>query len=361
MELDIVEIILMTSLVNSIFFLILIHVTPKRYNRANLALTLFIFLSSLNFASWILIPYLATEYAWFNIDRFPVVFFLGPLLYAFSHAIFGSTDQNVLDIKTLFAGYLDILLTLILWGYIYFVAPAEKFEILFDPLTLHIYEGIAIIWSAFYIHKSIRIFQNGSSNQPRFKHVFVVIVVIFFLWIGAFIADVSVYPSQLPDSSFYPLWILMVYLNFYLAYHFILSPVKSIKLMTSDTKPPSLKTLEVAEKLQDLMGSDKLFRKSDLTLAIVAAELHVSPSVLTNVLKDHFKVNYYDFINDHRVADTMKRFENGDDKQYTIKTIAEEAGFRSKTTFIKAFKNKTGMLPKDFISSSRQSSSSSQL
>ncbi|MEP5612753.1 MAG: helix-turn-helix transcriptional regulator [Cyclobacteriaceae bacterium] len=354
MELDIVEIILMTSLVNSIFFLILIHVTPKRYNRANLALTLFIFLSSLNFASWILIPYLATEFEWFNIDRFPVVYFLGPLLYAFSHAIFGTTDEKVLGIKNLAAGYLDVALTFILWAYIYFISPEEKFELLFDPLTLHIYEGIAIIWNAFYIYKSIHIFLNGTTNQPRFKHVFVVIVIIFFLWIGSFMADVAVYPSEMPDSSFYPLWILMVYLNFYLAYHFILSPVKSIKLLTSDTKPPSAKTLEVAEKLQDLMISEKLFRRSDLTLSFVAAELHISSAFLTNVLRDHFKVSYYDFINDHRVDDAMKRFENGDDKRYTIKTIAEESGFRSKTTFIKSFKNKTGMLPKDFISSSRQ-------
>lgn len=360
MELDIVEIILMTSLVNSIFFLILIFLTPKRYNRANLALTLFIFLSSLNFASWILIPYLAVDYEWFCIDRFPVVFFLGPLLYAFSQEIFGSTTKKILVLKTLFAGYIDIVATLLLCLYIYFVAPEEKFEILFDSLTLHIYEGLAILWNAFYIYKAIRVFLNGNSDLPRFKHIFIVIVIIFFLWIGSFMADVAVYPSEMPDSSFYPLWILMVYLNFYLAYHFILNPVKSVKLLTADSKPSTAKMLDVTGRLEDLMLNEMLFRRPDLTLVFVAAELHVSTAILTQVLKEHFKVSYYDFINEYRVDDALKRFENGDDKRYTIKTIGEEAGFRSKTTFIKAFKNKTGMLPKDYISSSRHQDSLSK-
>ncbi len=62
-------------------------------------------------------------------------------------------------------------------------------------------------------------------------------------------------------------------------------------------------------------------------------------------------MSYYDFINHQRIQEVIERFKSGDDQLLTIQTIAEEAGFRSKTTFIKAFKKETGMLPKSFISS----------
>ncbi|MEO9806067.1 MAG: helix-turn-helix transcriptional regulator [Reichenbachiella sp.] len=353
MDLGIVEIILMTSLVNSMFFLILIYVSPKRYNQANRALTFFIFLTSLNFASWILIPYLAYDYDWFCIDRFPVVYFLGPLIYAFSQALFGTNGKQVIKHKHLIGGYLDILLTMILWGYIYFFAIDDKFEILFDPLTLHIYEGIAIFYNGFYLYRAIRIALNGPSNLSRLVHVFVIIVIIFLLWIGLFLADVSVYPAQLPDTAFYPLWLLMLYLNLYLGYHFIMHPIKPIAYMIADKKPPSVRTTDLAAHLENLMEEEKLFKKPDLSLAVIAGQMNASTHALTLVLKEHFKCSYYDFVNDYRVADTIERFKMGDDRQYTIKTIAEEAGFRSKTTFIKAFRKKTGMLPKEFISSVR--------
>lgn len=353
MDLGIVELILMTSLVNSAFFLILIHVTPKRYNQANRALTMFIFLTSLNFASWIIVPYLAYNYDWFCIDRFPVVYFLGPFIYAFSQALFGANGEQVIKHKHLIGGYLDIALTIVLWGYIYGFAIEDKFEILFDPLTLHIYEGIAIIYNGFYLHRALRIAWRGPSNLPRLVHVFVILVIIFFLWIGFFLADVSVYPSQLPDSTFYPLWLLMLYLNLYMGYHFILHPIKPVAHMMSDTAPSSPKTQELAAALADQMLQERLYRKPDLSLAVIAARMNVSTSALTKVLKLHFRCSYYDFVNDYRIQDAIERFNRGDDRQYTIKTIAEEAGFRSKTTFIKAFRKKTGMLPKEFISSAR--------
>lgn len=355
MDLGIVEIILMTSLVNSAFFMLLILSSPKRNNRVNRTLTMFIFLTSLNFASWILVPYLTYNYDWVCLDRFPVIYFLGPYIYAFSRALFSTNGNRKTGMSIFTGGFVDIFLTVTVWIYIYFFAIEDKFEILFDPLTLLVYEAIAILYNGYYLYQAIRIALNSPSSIPRLVHVFIIIVIIFFLWIGLFLADVSVYPSQLPDAAFYPMWLLMLYLNLYLGYHFIMQPIKSIEYMMSETKPSNVKIADLADRLQEVMKQDKLFRKSDLSLAVVAAQLNVASATLSLVLKEHFRCNYYDFVNDFRVQDTIERFENGEDRQYTIKTIAEEAGFRSKTTFIKAFKKKTGMLPKEFISSTRPS------
>ena len=266
MELGIVEIVLMTSLVNSIIFLAFVLFTPRKHSKANRILTLFIFLTSLNFASWIILPYLAANYAWICLDRFPVVFFLGPPLYSFSKSLFINNPRRKEKSTSYLAGYLDVLLTTILWIYIYFFSLEEKFDILFDVLTLHIYETLAVVYNAFFVYRSIKLFLSGNTSHPRLRHVFMIIVVIFFLWIGTFLADVAVYPSQVPDSTFYRLWILMVYLNLYLGYHFILNPERSISYLTSANKSAIADSSDLAASLQHLMQEEKLFRNPSLTL-----------------------------------------------------------------------------------------------
>lgn len=359
MELGIVEIILLTSLVNSVFFLGLIHTRKKKYNKVNDALAMFIFLTSVNFASWIILPYWIEQYEWICFDRFPVVFFLGPYIYLFSNALFKKPKEGPKKHKLFIAGYLDVSITVLLCMYLYFFAIDEKFEILYDTATLLAYEALAVLYTGYFVYESIKLFINGNTNLPKLRHVFIIIVVIYFLWVGSFLADLAVYPSQLPDAAFYPLWILMVYLNFYLAYHFILNPAKSVSVMSADKKLPSTKMIDLASNLKDLMQEKQLYRKPDLSLAFLATEMGTSSSSLTEVLKEHFRLTYYDFINQYRVQDIVERFKGGDDSKYTIKTISEEAGFRSKTTFIKAFKKEMGMLPKEYISSVQQKESSS--
>ncbi len=358
MDFGIVEIILLTSLVNSFFFLGLIQTSKKRYSSANNALAMFIFLSSVNFASWIVLPYWVEDYEWVCLDRFPVLFFLGPYIYIFSKTLFGSSEEGIKRHKLFIGGYLDLLITLTLWIYIYFFAIEEKFNLLYDTFTLLTYELLALLYTGYFVYLSIKQFLNGNTNIPRLKHVFILIVVIYFMWVGTFLGDAAVYPTQLPDSAFYPTWILMVYLNFYLAYHFILNPTRSLSLITGNKKITSPKTLDLACNLKELMQEEKLYKKPDLSLAFLAAKLKTSSSSLTEVLKEHFRLSYYDFINQYRIEDTIERFKVGDDRKYTIKTISEEAGFRSKTTFIKAFKKEMGMLPKEYISSVQHKESS---
>ncbi|WP_422359223.1 helix-turn-helix domain-containing protein [Reichenbachiella sp.] len=353
MDLNIVEIILITSLVNSLFLLILVFISKAKRNNISITLTLFIFLTSLNFVSWIIVPYLSFNYYWFCLDRFPVVFFLGPLVREFSCLI--SQDnynrRKFLSSKSLFAGYFDVALTGLVWIYICFINPEDKFEILFDVFTLHIYETLAVLYNGFFIFQAIKIFNKAASKSPKLKHVFLTIVVIFFLWISTFLADLSVYPSQVPDSTFYPLWLLMFYLNLYLAYNFLLSPTRFTSPLSSSTQKDSEKDEDLAQRLKTLMESSKFFRDPKITLASLSSKLEVSSGRITFILRKHFKMNYYDFINKYRVMDVMERFRAGDSGKFTIKTIADESGFRSKTTFVKAFKKETNMLPKEYISS----------
>ncbi|MFP3681350.1 helix-turn-helix domain-containing protein, partial [Pseudomonas sp. SIMBA_041] len=59
---------------------------------------------------------------------------------------------------------------------------------------------------------------------------------------------------------------------------------------------------------------------------------------------------FSEYVNDLRINYLLKELqENQTLRKYTIQTISEEFGYKSPTTFIKAFKDRTQMTPSDYI------------
>ncbi|WP_081979148.1 helix-turn-helix domain-containing protein [Lacinutrix jangbogonensis] len=53
-------------------------------------------------------------------------------------------------------------------------------------------------------------------------------------------------------------------------------------------------------------------------------------------------------INEKRIDVVLKKFSNLDWLNYSLEGVALEVGFKSRTTFIKAFKEKTGTTPSQY-------------
>ncbi len=108
----------------------------------------------------------------------------------------------------------------------------------------------------------------------------------------------------------------------------------------SDTEISQLK-----EKLYTLLERDKIYLNDSLSLLDLAKELEISEKKLSELLNQHLHVNFYNFINEYRVAEVKKRLEGGDNEKYTLLGIAFDSGFQSKASFNRVFKQKTGMSP----------------
>lgn len=350
MSFDIIQVLILLGFINSLMFLFLLTKAPKKYRRASRLLAVFIFLFSLNLTSWSVLYKLTANYDWFCMGRNPVLFFLGPVFYAFTHEVFGTKDKNIINLKTLIPGFLDIAFTLGLWIYIYFFALSDKFLLLYDTLQLNIYQGLAIVHNGIYLLLSLRTFFRGKSHARRgiFLWIFLIICVIFVSWTLYYLVELYVYPSTLSNEYYYPLWIIILVLNLYLGFNILLHPSRLNVSKTSVEELPS-DTKVLSGRLNSLMEKEKLYRKQDLTLSYVAGQLDTTNRRLSQSIKNNLGTSFYEYINERRVHDVIASFENKEDQHYTIETIAEKAGFRSKTTFLKAFKGKTGMLPKEFL------------
>lgn len=103
-----------------------------------------------------------------------------------------------------------------------------------------------------------------------------------------------------------------------------------------------------AGKLTDHMISAKPYLNPELTLPQLASELGISSHYLSQVINEHFKLNFFDFINRYRVETFKDSIANPAYRNFSLLGIAFECGFNSKTAFNRIFKQATGLTPSQF-------------
>lgn len=107
----------------------------------------------------------------------------------------------------------------------------------------------------------------------------------------------------------------------------------------------------LAEKLEAVMRREKPYTKPDLKIADLAAAIGTSAHTLSYLFNQHLNRNYYDYINDYRIAE-FKRLVNKDEyAKYTLGALAELCGFSSRASFFRYFKKAVGITPNEYIRS----------
>lgn len=114
-------------------------------------------------------------------------------------------------------------------------------------------------------------------------------------------------------------------------------------------------TLRVWKETIDLfMSQERPYTNIGLTLNELAGMLKISPHLLSKIINEVYQKNFFDFINSYRIEAFKTRFEDPQNRQYTMLAIAFEVGFNSKTAFNRAFKKMTQQTPREYFFDSRE-------
>ncbi|PKP38368.1 MAG: AraC family transcriptional regulator [Bacteroidetes bacterium HGW-Bacteroidetes-15] len=108
------------------------------------------------------------------------------------------------------------------------------------------------------------------------------------------------------------------------------------------------------EKLNQYMVAEKPYLNPDLTLSQLANELEIPSHHLSQIINEHFNINFFDFINRFRVEDVKTKMFDPKYSHYSLLGIAFESGFNSKSAFNRIFKKFTGKTPSLYKSISAQ-------
>ena len=108
-----------------------------------------------------------------------------------------------------------------------------------------------------------------------------------------------------------------------------------------------LHSLKMKEELLRIMDIDKPYLKSDIRLDDIATLLGINRHQASQIINEHFNLNFYDFINRYRVEAAVRVLEQ-EEIAINMKEIAYDVGFNNYVSFYKSFKKYTGFLPTHF-------------
>jgi AraC-like DNA-binding protein len=124
--------------------------------------------------------------------------------------------------------------------------------------------------------------------------------------------------------------------------------IKKVQAKYSGSRINDSEALRYSEKLKSQMELSRPYLNPDLTLPQLADEIGISTHLLSQVINEHFKLNFFDFVNRYRVETFKERIFNPKYKNFSILGIAFECGFNSKSALNRIFKEYTGLTPSLF-------------
>lgn len=107
---------------------------------------------------------------------------------------------------------------------------------------------------------------------------------------------------------------------------------------------PPMDYAELGREWADSIQRNGWYRNPDLTLAVLAQQLNASPRSVSRVLREGLGVTFHEFVNGMRVAEVSERLADPNERRSTL-VIALDAGFASKASFNRAFREATGTTP----------------
>lgn len=107
--------------------------------------------------------------------------------------------------------------------------------------------------------------------------------------------------------------------------------------------------IKLKDELESLMVAKKPYLNKRLLKAELAEMLGVNSPELARLLNEGFGMNFFEFTNYYRIKEFIHLVESGQFPNFTFLAIAEEAGFNSKATFNKAFKEVMGKTPRQYF------------
>lgn len=105
----------------------------------------------------------------------------------------------------------------------------------------------------------------------------------------------------------------------------------------------------INNRLIDFMESDKPYLNPELSLQELAENLDLTRHQLSSVINQVHKVNFYEFINSYRITEVKSLMIEPSNSNLKLISIAYDAGFNSKASFNRIFKQMTQMTPSQFF------------
>ncbi len=288
-----------------------------------------------------------------------VAFLSGPIIYLYFKRITNNLTSKYIDA-------LHFLPTIILVLYFspYFFMPLEKtFKVLLNRelldyfnllFTIIILKAISLFSYSFLVFKLCRNEKkvNNDINALNYKKH---LATLYFMY--ACLHFVSVFfkvPFNFIYLQIFSLSTLVLYISFVSFLKSIIFTRSYTYVINNNSKYLNSGltesfSLELKEQLLLLFTRDKVYKENKLNLDILSVKLNTTRHNVSQVINEHFNLNFFKLVNKYRIEEAIAIFKNTDNLDIKIIDVAYDVGFNNKVTFNKAFKAQTSFTPSQFI------------
>ncbi|MCL6265989.1 helix-turn-helix domain-containing protein [Flagellimonas myxillae] len=215
--------------------------------------------------------------------------------------------------------------------------------ILFGSILIFIYLHFAFyIFLAGGIRKKIR---QEFPQEVRTKSQKAILNWLLLLIIGFVIIWISYVLNIIEDTVPYIVGPIM-----YSTVVYFLS-FKAFQLKITDLNGNSFKrnnNMELFNQISKHIEEDQLFLEPNVSLSSLSKLVNTSTQKTSEVINQYAKQNFNDFINQYRIQEAKQLLLDESNKDFTISSIAFDAGFSSLSSFNSAFKKFEGITPSAF-------------
>jgi putative ABC transport system permease protein len=102
--------------------------------------------------------------------------------------------------------------------------------------------------------------------------------------------------------------------------------------------------------LKKAMETGLYYQDPDLNLSSLAESLGIHPHELSRIINLSLNKNFHEFINEYRIREVTRKMKNPANARLTLLGIAFDAGFNSKATFNRTFRQIIGKNPAEYMS-----------
>jgi AraC-like DNA-binding protein len=359
----IIEVIIYAGAVQGIFLGTLLLTAKNRKRKPNRILAILLFILSASIIHSLIsfkdlhVPYKIRE---------PFIFLIGPLLLFYVREF---TSTKYFELK-------DTLHFFPFFGFFVFLVPIWMHGIN-SSYSLFLMNNASLItnilWFVAFIQFGyywIRILRMIHRHRMNLETEFSAIEGKSLSWIKGFLHIFGLFFVILPVTLIIILHtdnytfidkticLALSYIIFVLGYNGLSKEV--VFSNVNEEKLPIEKKEEQAEKISTVKDPEEIkrmllfiaekkpFLDENLTLTRLAEQLGMTRNQLSSIINNDLASSFYDFINKYRIEEVKKLIADPKNKNFTILSLAFEAGFSSKSTFNNIFKKVTGTTPSKY-------------
>lgn len=294
-------------------------------------------------------------------------FLYGPLLYLYFRRV---SQSKSLVSKELWHFLPTLVLTIYLTIEVYSLSGDHKLSLMLGRLqeglnpgdsakflSLVTLKAFSLAIYAYFVHHTIFKTNSGLAKRTRIwqKNMYAIHVsyVLAYIMYGVFVT------MGINSGFFYHIPIVMMSsMVLYVGYAANVQPdvFNGLYAYTNKLFPKYVKSgltdslsLELKEVLHDLFHNQKLYLRNDISLDMVAEKLDTSRHNASQLINEHFEMNFHEFVNTYRTKEAKELLRK--QNELNIIDIAYEVGFNNKVSFNKAFKKDTGLTPSQYLNS----------